>query len=170
LPSLLQRRRSPDANQTLHDVWPSPRLVTTFSGALESCPWHFMSKSCVLLYWQRYCTPRQQRASAQFWGVVQRNGIAELSQRFTVSSLRNLTGIRHLNRFRVLSIASRLIITLSSKKRNLFDARKSKHLGLSIHNRAATARLQPVAGLIIGVNPAGDTGDVSPRKLDCGGR
>jgi len=27
LPSLLQRRRSPEANQTLHDVCPSPRLV-----------------------------------------------------------------------------------------------------------------------------------------------
>jgi len=25
LPSSLQRRRSPEANQTLHDVWPSPR-------------------------------------------------------------------------------------------------------------------------------------------------
>ena len=27
LPSLLQRRRSPEANQTLHDVWPSHGLV-----------------------------------------------------------------------------------------------------------------------------------------------
>jgi len=27
LPSLLQRRRSLEANQTLHDVWPSPELV-----------------------------------------------------------------------------------------------------------------------------------------------
>jgi len=27
LPSLLQRRRSPEANETLHDVLPSPRLV-----------------------------------------------------------------------------------------------------------------------------------------------
>jgi len=27
LPSLLQRRRSPEANQTLHDVWPSAGLV-----------------------------------------------------------------------------------------------------------------------------------------------
>jgi len=35
LPSLLQRRRSTQANQTLHDVWPSPGLVHyTFSGAL----------------------------------------------------------------------------------------------------------------------------------------
>jgi len=27
LASLLQRHRSPEANQTLHDVWPSPGLV-----------------------------------------------------------------------------------------------------------------------------------------------
>jgi len=39
LPSLLQRRRSPEANQTLRDVWPSPGLVryknVHFQG---SCP------------------------------------------------------------------------------------------------------------------------------------
>jgi len=37
LPSLLQRRRSTEVSQTLHDVWPSPGLVHyiyTFSGAL----------------------------------------------------------------------------------------------------------------------------------------
>ena len=35
LASLLHRRRSPEANQTLHDGWPSPELVHyTFSGAL----------------------------------------------------------------------------------------------------------------------------------------
>jgi len=27
LPSLMQRRRLPEANQTLHDVWPSPGVV-----------------------------------------------------------------------------------------------------------------------------------------------
>jgi len=35
LPSLLQRCRSPEANQNLHDVWPSPALahgIYTFSG------------------------------------------------------------------------------------------------------------------------------------------
>ena len=91
LPLLLQRRRSPEANQTLQDVWPSPGLVHyvyTFRG---SCPWrnfvrckiHFASKSCVLLYWQRYCTALEQRASAKLCGAVQRtrNGITELSQR-----------------------------------------------------------------------------------------
>ena len=51
--------------------------IYTFSGALA--PWqnfarfkiHFTSKSCVLLYWQRYCTALQQWASAKLCGVVQ---------------------------------------------------------------------------------------------------
>ena len=36
--SLLQRRCSPEADQTLHDVWPSPVLVhyTHFRGALAA--------------------------------------------------------------------------------------------------------------------------------------
>ena len=80
LPSLLQRRRSPEANQTLHDVWPSHGLVHyiyIFGGLLpltEFCPVQFSlytSKSCVLLYWQRYCTAVKQRASAKVCGVVQ---------------------------------------------------------------------------------------------------
>jgi len=79
LPSLLQRRCSLNANQTLHDVWPSPGpvlYVYIFGG---SCPWqnfarckiHFTSKSCVLLFWQRYCTAQQQWALAKLCGVVQ---------------------------------------------------------------------------------------------------
>ena len=79
LASLLQRSRSPEANQTLHDVLPSHGLlhyVYTFGG---SCPWrnfarckvHFSSKYCVLLYWQRYCTAVEQRPSAKLCGVVQ---------------------------------------------------------------------------------------------------
>jgi len=80
LPSLLQRRRSPEANQTLHDVWASPELlhIVYIFGALchltEFCQVQhiqFASKSCVLLYWQRYCTALQQRASAKRCGVVQ---------------------------------------------------------------------------------------------------
>ena len=51
--------------------------IYTFSGAIA--PWqnfarcnvHFTSKSCVLLYWQHYCTALQQRASAKLCGVVQ---------------------------------------------------------------------------------------------------
>jgi len=51
--------------------------IYTFSGALApwrnfaTCKIHFTSKSCVLLYWQRYCTALQQRASAKLCGRVQ---------------------------------------------------------------------------------------------------
>jgi len=80
LPSLLQRRRSPEVNQSLHDVWTSPawlvHYIYIFGGC---CPWqnfarckiHFTSKSSVRLYCQRYCTALQQQASAKFCGVVQ---------------------------------------------------------------------------------------------------
>jgi len=79
LPSLLQQRRSAEANQTLHDVWLSPGLVHYIYALRGSCPWrnftrckvHFMSMSCILLYWQRCCTALQQRASAKLCGVFQ---------------------------------------------------------------------------------------------------
>ena len=51
--------------------------IYTFSGALvpwqnfTRCKIHFMSKSCILLYWQRYCTALQQWASAKLCGTVQ---------------------------------------------------------------------------------------------------
>ena len=75
LPSLLQRRRSTEVNQTLHDVWPSPGLLHH-----GCCPlaefWqgkiHFVPKSCVLLYWQRYSTALEQWASDKLCGVQQR--------------------------------------------------------------------------------------------------
>ena len=38
LPSLLQRRRSPEANQTLHDVWPSHGLIHYIYIFGDSCP------------------------------------------------------------------------------------------------------------------------------------
>jgi len=54
-------------------------IYTYISGA--SCPLtefcqvgykiHFISKSCVLLYWQRYCTALEKWASAELCGVVQ---------------------------------------------------------------------------------------------------
>jgi len=58
----------------------------TFSRALASwrnfalCKTHFTFKSCVLLYWQCYCTALQQWASAKLRRGT-RNGIRELSQR-----------------------------------------------------------------------------------------
>jgi len=35
------------------------------------CQIEFTSKSCVLLYWQRYCAALQQRVSAKLCGMVQ---------------------------------------------------------------------------------------------------
>jgi len=49
----------------------------TFLGAFApwqnfaTCKIHFASKSCVLVYWQRYCMALQQQASAKLCGVVQ---------------------------------------------------------------------------------------------------
>jgi len=80
LAALLQWRRSAEANQTLHDVWPCPALlhyIYIFPGAVApwqnfaQCKIHFTFKSCVLLYCQRYCMALQQRASAKLYGVVQ---------------------------------------------------------------------------------------------------
>jgi len=59
LASLLPRRRSTEANQTLHDVWPSAGLVHCIyvfgAGAPQRnfarCKVHFAYK-----YWQRYCS------------------------------------------------------------------------------------------------------------------
>jgi len=38
LASLQQQHRSMDINQTLHDVWPSPRLVHYIYISGDSCP------------------------------------------------------------------------------------------------------------------------------------
>jgi len=78
LASLLPRRRSTEANQTLHDVWPSPGLVDyTFlasvarrNGILPGAKFTLrISKSCTLLYWQHYCTALEQWARAKLCGV-----------------------------------------------------------------------------------------------------
>jgi len=69
LVSLLQRRRSTEANQTLHDVWPSygpVHYIYVFGG---SCP---VTEFCALLFWQRYCTALQYWPSAKLCGVEQR--------------------------------------------------------------------------------------------------
>jgi len=69
---LLQRYRSPEANQTLHNLWPSPQLVGTlyiyiFGGSCHLMEFCLVQKSlCVLLYWQHYCTALDQWASATF--------------------------------------------------------------------------------------------------------
>jgi len=77
LASLLHRCRSPETNQTLHNVWPSPGLVH-YLYIFGSCPLmefivrckiHFAIKSCVLLYFQHYCTVLEQLAWARLCGV-----------------------------------------------------------------------------------------------------
>ena len=44
---------------------------TLYIHSFASCKIHFASKSCVLLYCQRYCTAVEQRPSAKLCGVVQ---------------------------------------------------------------------------------------------------
>ena len=53
LPSLMQRRRSPEANQTLHDVWPSPAagvLCSDAANIAERKTWTY-SEFCT---WQNF--------------------------------------------------------------------------------------------------------------------
>jgi len=83
LASLLHRRHSPQANQTLHNVWLSPRLVhgvyIYFSGLLSPkgffvrCKIHSATTSCPVLYWHSSSgrEPTLRRGT--------RNGIKELS-------------------------------------------------------------------------------------------
>ena len=79
-PSLLQRRGSLKANQTLHFVWPSPGLVhyIHFRGLLplaEYCPvqnWLYLQVLRSPILAALYCTTLQQRASAKLRGVQQR--------------------------------------------------------------------------------------------------
>jgi len=81
LASLLQRRRSPEANQTLHDLRPSPGLVHYIYIFGGSCPvteiCHVQNSLCVqvlcspILAALPYCTALQQWASAKLCGVVQ---------------------------------------------------------------------------------------------------
>ena len=67
LASLLQRRRSTEANQTytIFDRLLGWYTIYTFSGALVPlrnfvwCKIHFAFKSCALLFWQCYCTALQ---------------------------------------------------------------------------------------------------------------
>ena len=77
LASLLQRRRSTEANQTLHNVWPLPGLVDyiyIFGGCCSvtefaRCKIHFASSSLALSYSQRYCTAVEQWPRAKLCGV-----------------------------------------------------------------------------------------------------
>jgi len=88
LASLLQQRCSTEVNQTLHDAWPSPARYTiykVFGGScpltnFASCKIHFASKSCILLFWQRYCTSLHGTVGVrQTLRRGTRNGITQLS-------------------------------------------------------------------------------------------
>jgi len=70
LASLLQRRRSTEVNQTARSLAVSRagtpcihfRGLLSSHGILPGVKFTLRPKSCVLLYWQRYCTALQQRA------------------------------------------------------------------------------------------------------------
>jgi len=91
LASLLQRRPSLEANQTLHDVWPSPGLVCyiyTFGGSChlaENCPMQnslyvqVLRSPIGLLAALMYGTPAAGVSQTLRLGT--RNGITELLQR-----------------------------------------------------------------------------------------
>jgi len=74
LASLLQRRRSPQANDILHDLWPSPGLV--------HCVYIFGAFAPVGI-WPRvkihFASSSERQPNFVAWYT--RNGIAELSQR-----------------------------------------------------------------------------------------
>jgi len=81
LASLLQRRRSTEANQTLHNVWPLPGLVDYIyifgdcCSVMEFC--QVQNSLCVLAsfalsYWQRYCTAVEQWVRATLCGIEHR--------------------------------------------------------------------------------------------------
>jgi len=78
LASLLHRRRSPEANQTLHDLRPSPGLlhyVYIFGGSCTPTEFCELQNSlCVQVLrsnWQHYCTALEQRPWAKLCGVIQ---------------------------------------------------------------------------------------------------
>jgi len=89
LPSLLRRRRSSEANQTLHDVWPSPALahyIYTFGGSCpltEFCPVQHSFYVQVLrsLILAALLHGTQAAGISQTLRHGTRNGITELLQR-----------------------------------------------------------------------------------------
>ena len=89
LPSLLQQRHSPEANQTLHNVWPSPGLVHYICIFGGSCP---LMEFCtvqnslyvkvlrsLILAVLLHSTPAAGVSQTLWHGT--RNGIMELLQR-----------------------------------------------------------------------------------------
>jgi len=69
-------QRRPTKLCTIFDRLLGWYTIYTFLGSFApwrnfaTCKIHFASKSCVLVYWQRYCIALQKRASAKLCGVV----------------------------------------------------------------------------------------------------
>jgi len=131
---LLQRRRSPEANQTLHDVWPSPGLVHyiyIFGGScllMEFC--QLQNSLCVqvlrspilaaLLYGTRAASVSQNLRRAT------RNGITELSQRAPVFGTAAITfGIGPHSTFIYIPTPSRFVVDEMVFKGHLRSTAKS---------------------------------------------
>jgi len=98
------------------------RLLGWYTIYLTRCKIHLTFKSCVLLYWQHYCTALQEWASAILCGVVQ--GI----------ELRNLRRGRHLystgrpSRSASAHILVTKILSSTNSAINLKYAKWSPHL------------------------------------------
>jgi len=86
LPSLLQRRLSPEVNQTSHDVWPSPGLVYCI---------HFRG-SCPL---PQFCSVqnslRPSLAFSYIGSVIARNSISGVSQTLRHGTSNGITELSH---------------------------------------------------------------------------
>ena len=89
LPSLLQQRRSSEANQTLHDLWPSPMLeerIYSFDGSCPVTEFYHVQYSLYVKVLRSPILPALLHGIPAA-GVSQslrrstRNGITELSQR-----------------------------------------------------------------------------------------
>jgi len=65
LPSLLQRCRSPETNQTLHDLWPSPGLVH-YTPCLKNVPplacYDFDTSERILIFFWQKCYQYSKRS------------------------------------------------------------------------------------------------------------
>jgi len=86
--SLLQRPRSLEANQTLHDVWPSPRLVHYIYIFAGSCPLtqfcHVQNSLCIQIL-------RSPILAALLYGT----GAAGISQNLRHATRNEITELSH---------------------------------------------------------------------------
>ena len=86
---LLQRRHSPEANQTLHDVWPSPGLVLyiyIFGGSCPLMEFRHVQNLLWVLALSYIGSVTAQHSSGRVSQTLQRgtrNGITEFSEKAT---------------------------------------------------------------------------------------